>query len=597
MYPTSPRSTRSPLHASRSRLSLSVAAVATVLLTALGTGLVSPVAVRAATSTVPFRLSASSSLLAVTPGGSATFTVNSTRTRGFTSPIYLGVAGLTRGITVRFSRNPLPSNASASTVTVSVAQSFSPRTVTLTLSGSSKGKTSRAVVRVAVSRTGSPSSTIPSGPTVPTNVPTTVPAPPVTTTTLPVATTSTTRPATPTTVPLSDYTLSVEPAALPMSAGGTATATLRINRTGGFNQPLEAVVENLPVGMTGSVDPIGSTDVTATVRLSTSSTIASGTYDLNIRARGRNAVLRVSVAGNALGAIPSTLTIAQGASGTASLTLGRPVSASTVNWSVDVLPVGVTATFSPNATTAVATTMTILPSASAGTGTYILTLRASSDGGSVTSPFTLVVGAGAKVSATVNPATLNVLPGGNSSVTITAPSLPAGPPALTAVNGLPAGSAGAIAVNGAVITYNFTVPTTTPVGTYNVTFTVAQGGGTAVGALTLVVSTTTTPSAGNTSAFTLSLGAPSLSVARGTNGVISVLVTWSAGVAQQPITFATTGAPVGSSVGYSLNPNTVGTTVNLGIPVGATPGAYTVSISGNVTSIGTFTVTLPVTVT
>lgn len=572
---------------SRGRLARAFATMA-ALLSVLGFGLATPSTVRAAT-TVPFKLAANLSAVQVAPGSSVTVTVSSTRTKGFTSPIYLGVTGIVRGLTVQLSRNPLTTGGSSTQITISPSATFAPKNLSLTVSGSSKGKTSRVVVKVAVTRGGS-GSTIPTLPSTTLTPTPTTPTIPPTSTTLPAAPTTTLAPSTTTTVPINDYTLAVEPTSIPISLGGTATATLRINRIGGFNQALDATIENMPTGMTGSVDPIGPTDIKSTIRLAASTAVVVGTYDLTVRARGRAALLKVTVSGNAVSSTPSSLTVSQGSTATSTVSLARPASTSIVTWSIDVLPVGVTATFNPNGSTSTSATLTVAAASSAGTGTYTVTLRASSDGGSATAPLTVIVTAGS-VGATVTPSVVNLAPGGNASVTVTPGALPAGSPSLSA-SGLPAGTAAAISLTGATFTYNFTIPSTTAVGAYPVVFTVTQGGANSVGTMTLVVSTNT-----NTTSFTLQPQPASATIARGATGIVTVLVTWSVGVAQQPITFGVTGAPSGSVISYTANPNSLGTTVSVAIPAGATAGSYTLTITGSVPAYGTYTVNVPLTVT
>ncbi len=543
---------------------------------------------------VPFRLSSGASLVPVAPGTSTTVTITSTRDRGFTKSIYLGLSGVPRGVTVKLSRNPLTSGSSSTTATITPSATFTPRTFTVSVSGSSKGKTARASFRVAVGA-------LTPTPTLPPTIPATLPPAPVPTPTT--STTSTTRAptTTPTTLALSDYTLAVEPTAVAISSGGSATATLRILRTGGFNQALDTTIEGLPTGMTGSVDAITGTTISTFVRLNASTSVASGNYDLTIRARGRSAVLKVSVTGTALSASPASMTVAVGGSAASTLTLGRAVSSSVITWSVDVLPVGVTATFTPNTTTATATVMTVAASASAGAGTYIATLRASADGGSVTLPFTLVVSAAAFASPTVAPSTLTLLPGGNGSVSVTPPTtLPAGTPNLS-VTGFPAGTAAVISISGTSFVYTFSLPAGAAVGTYPVTFQITQGGATSTGNFSLVVSTTaattTTTVVTSTSSFQVFATPATVSVARGATGVITIPVGWVAGVLQQPITFSTTGGPAGSTTTYTANPSSIGTTLNFAVPAGAATGSYIVTVSGSVAGLGTAVATFTLNVT
>ncbi len=582
---------------------------AAIAATALIVGVVAPLEVRAATTKktvligVPFRLSASESTVDVVSGEISVVTISSSRTKGFTSPIYLAASGMPRGVTVKALRNPLTTSKTSTEFTITVGLAATFRSATITVSGSSKGRTSRAVLRLvlAPSTPGAPSTTLP--PVTP-STPTTTIAP-VTSVAPTIAATTTTSPAstTTTTAPISDYTLSVEPTSVNVAAGGSVTAVLRVARLGGFNQDLLASVENTPIGLSGTVDPIGKTDNTSTIRITATSTVVLGSYDVLVRARGRSTTLRVNVgnlASSVFVALPATLSIARGGSGLTSLSLTRAVGTSAISWSVDNLPAGVNASYSVNGGTAVATQATFTAATTATLGTFILTLRASLDGGSVTLPFTLVVADAAVAAAVISPSTLTIALGGSGAVTITPGALPAGNPAFI-VTGFPSGTVASIVQNATQYTYSFTVPAATPAGTYVVNFSVSQGGGTSSGIFTLIVGTpsasTTSTTLGPTSAFTISTVQPTLSIARGATGVITVPVTWTLGVVPQPIQFETTGGPAGMTVTYTANPSSQGTTVNLIVPAAAATGTYIISVRGTVAALGSSTATVTLTVT
>jgi hypothetical protein len=569
----------------RGRLKL-VAAVGALL---AGAGVLSPISGEAATPP-PFQLVTDATTLNVAPGGSSTVNVTAKRSKGFTSPIYLAASGLARGISVRAITNPLRSGSSSTALTIAVASTFVPRNTSFTLNGSSKGRTSRVVLRIVVSG---------SAPGAPTTTAATTTVPPVTTTTpattIPATTTSSTTTSSTTSTIASDYTLDIDPSAISVGAGGTGTATLKIIRVGGFNQDLVATVENLPTGMTGTVDPISSTANTSTIRINVAATVTLGSYDITIKARGRVVALRVFVVAASGSASPTALTINRGTTGSALVTLNRQPTTSTISWSVENLPLGVLASFSPNGTTAVSSSMSFAVSSTAAVGAYPLNIRATIDGVSYVVGLKLTISDIGAPSATVSPTSIN-LAGTNlsSSVTITPGALPAGTPSLL-VSGFPTGTAASSTQSGNSITYTFTIPANTPNGTYVVTLSVSQGGVTSSGTFTLIVGTgiNTTSS---TNAFVIATNPSAISILRGAVGVVTIPVTWN-GVTPQAISFETTGGPTGMGVSYTVNPSSIGTTLNLSIPASATAGTYILNVKGTVASLGFSVAAITLTIT
>ena len=116
----------------------------------------------AASKKVLFTLSSSDSTLFLAPGDSASATIQSKRTKGFSNPIYLGVGGVPSGVTVSTKTNPLRTSSSLSELTISIKPTFVAKNFTLVVSGSSKGQTSRASIRVNV---GVPNTLPPTTPT------------------------------------------------------------------------------------------------------------------------------------------------------------------------------------------------------------------------------------------------------------------------------------------------------------------------------------------------------------------------------------------------------------------------------------------------
>ncbi len=84
----------------------------------------------------------------------------------------------------------------------------------------------------------------------------------------------------------------------------------------------------------------------------------------------------------ALGVAPTTLTIVAGTSGTAAITISRSNFSGSVTLSVPALPAGITAAFSPNATTSDSSTLTVAVGSSVAAGVYPLTVHGAGAGAS-----------------------------------------------------------------------------------------------------------------------------------------------------------------------------------------------------------------------
>lgn len=525
---------------------------------------------------VLFSLRVSPTTVDIAPGTNSSVVITSTRTKGFSNPIYLGVNGLPAGVTVTTTANPLRTASKVSTLIISARSTMAPKNFTLTVSGSSKGQTSRATIKVRVGAT----TVLPTSPPTPTTLPSVVTTTTSPTTTIAATTTSTT--------PFKDYTLAVDPATVSVPAGGTTTATLKITRTGGFNEELLGSLENLPSGATGSIDPIPGTAATSTIRLTAGPSTSLGTTTVTVRVRGRTATFVLNVTSVGVTLTPASLTLPRGASGTTTAALSRAVSASNVTWTTDPLPAGVTAAFGTNGTTAVASLLTVTVNSAATPGTYAIGIRAASDSVSVAATLTLVITETTN-SSTISPNPLALAPGASGTVAVTTTAT--GVPALSVV-GLPAGASASYSVSGSVLTITISTTAATVPGSYAVTFTTVQGGIEFKSNLTLVIGTATV----NTTSFTMTVPS-AVSAAKGTTLIVTVPVTWSASVTPVPITFTVTGGPTGMVTTYTVNPNTVGTTVNLAIPAGAAAGTYAVAIVGTVAALGSYTSPVSLTVT
>ncbi|HLJ85729.1 MAG TPA: hypothetical protein VKZ53_02845, partial [Candidatus Angelobacter sp.] len=288
------------------------------------------------TQTPDFTLSASPSSLSVTQGGSVSTTVSSAVTGGFNSAVSLSVTGLPSGVTASFSPASLAAPGSGnSTLTFSTTTAAAAGTFNATVNASGGGVTHSTTVAVTINAAAKP-----------------------------------------------DFTVSASPSSLSIAQGNSAATTITTAATGGFNAALSLSVSGLPAGLTASFSPTsiaapgnGNSRLTFTA----SSTATTGTFNITVTASGggvtHTATVPVTVASTQtpdfiLSASPTSLSIAQGSSGTTSIssaTVGGFNSA--VSLSVSGLPAGVTASFNPTSIAAPGSGNSTLTFSAAGTAT------------------------------------------------------------------------------------------------------------------------------------------------------------------------------------------------------------------------------------
>jgi uncharacterized membrane protein len=304
--------------------------------------------------TPDFSLSVTPSSATVTQGSSATYTVNITRTGGFTGAVTLGMSSSPSGLTGTFSPNPATGASSTLTVPTTTSTAVGPYTITVTGTG-----------------TGVPTHT---------------------------ATTSLTvnAPATP------DFSLSVTPSSATVTQGSSATYTVNITRTGGFTGAVSLSFGSSPSGLTGTFAPNPATGATSTLTVPTTTATATGTYTITVTGTGsgvptHTATTSLTVnppaAGDfSLSVSPASLSIKQGTSGTYTVSVTRTGGfTGAVQLSVSGLPSGVTAVFSPNPATGTTSTLTVTATATAATGSFALTITGTSGTLSRATSATLVV--------------------------------------------------------------------------------------------------------------------------------------------------------------------------------------------------------------
>ena len=220
-----------------------------------------------------------------------------------------------------------------------------------------------------------------------------------------------------------DFSLSASPTSLTIAQGASATDTITVTPKNGFNGTV-AFSASGPPGVTASFSTAG------VMTLSASSTAAAGTSTVTVTGTSgtlsHTTTLALTVTapvaqpGFTLSALPKTVAISQGTSGTSTITV-VPTGGfnGTVAFTTSPLPSGVTATFS----TAGVMTLTASSTATPGTSTVTITGTSTSPPLSNTTTVTLMVSATLvpDFNLSASPPTLSIPQGssGTSTITIT----------------------------------------------------------------------------------------------------------------------------------------------------------------------------------
>jgi uncharacterized membrane protein len=310
--------------------------------------------------TPDFALTAAPGTLSVNRGASGTSTVSITRTGGFAGTVTLSATGVPAGVSASFS--PASVTGTSSVLTFAVSTTATPGTYPVTVTGTSG----------ALSRTASVTLFIPG-----------------------------TDPG---------FSLTITPGSLTLPRGGSATTTLSFVRSS-FTSPINCSVSGLPAGVTASLSPTSITGTSAVLTFTASTTAALGAATGTIICTGGNVTRTATVvltvvdaADFSLVASPTAVTVAQGASAPATLTIGRTGGfTGTVALTASGLPAGVTAAFNPASATGTSSVVTFAASSTATAGTTSVMVTGTSGAlvRSVTLALTVTPGsAGGVVTAT-----------------------------------------------------------------------------------------------------------------------------------------------------------------------------------------------------
>src|SRR5205809_98841 len=225
--------------------------------------------------------------------------------------------------------------------------------------------------------------------------------------------------------PAADYTLSLAPAALTIVQGATGNTTVTITRTN-FSSAVTLSLGSAPTGVTGSFDPAAPTGTSSTLTVSVGAAVAPGVYNLTVDGTGtpgnRSTPLTLTVSAApdyGLSLAPTALTIAQGATGTTTVTITRTNFTGAVTLSLGSAPTGVTGAFDPAAPTGTSSALTVSVGAAVAPGVYNLTVAGSASPGNRSTPLTLTVSATPDYALSLAPAALTIVQGATGTTTVT----------------------------------------------------------------------------------------------------------------------------------------------------------------------------------
>ncbi len=337
--------------------------------------------------------------LSVQQGANGVANITITRTGGFAGAVNLTVAGLPAGVTAAFDNAAPTGNLAVLTLTVGAGAALG--TTNLTVNGAGTPGNRSAPLALTV------------------------------------------------TAPPGGFTLSLNPATVPIQQGQNGQTTVNINKTGSFTGLVTLGVTGLPAGVTAAFNPTqaspgveASQDVQTmsvlTLTVGAGVTVQNHAISVTGTAQGQTAattpltltVTAAPVNGFTIAVNPTTVTVEAGLTGQSMVTISKTGTfTSNVALSVTNLPVGVTAAFNPAAAspgqaTDVQTqaTLTLTVGAAVAAQNYNLNVRGAFEGQPNSDvPLTLTVTpAPGGFTLAANPSTVPVQQGqsGQSTVTI-----------------------------------------------------------------------------------------------------------------------------------------------------------------------------------
>jgi hypothetical protein len=350
-------------------------------------------------------LTPSALALSVTQGKTATDTITVTDVGGFTGSVTLAATGLPTGVTVAYGTNP---TTTTSVLTFTASSTATVGTYTVTITGTSGTTTATTTITLTVVSSAG------------------------------------------------GFTLSPSATTCTLPQGGTCTVTITITDISPFTGSVTLAATGLPSGVTVaySANPTATTGV---LTFTATSTATVGSYTVTITGTSGSLTSTTTIAltvttGGSFTIKPSasTLSIAQGASGTDTITV-TDVSpfAGSVTLAASNLPTGVTAAFATNPTTATSVlTLTVASTAAAATTTITITGTSSTLSAATTIALTVTAASTGSftIAPTVASLTINLNAGGTDTINVTDVGGFTGAVTLTA-SGMPSGVTASWSVN------------------------------------------------------------------------------------------------------------------------------------------------------
>ena len=472
--------------------------------------------------TPTFTLSTSSSLT-VGQGSSISTYVNVLPQYGFTGSVSLSVSGLPNGVTVLWGPNPTTSN---STLYLFTTNSVTPGVYPITITGTAGSLTKTTKLNLTV--------------------------------------------ATPT------FTLSSS-GNIVVGVGATSSGWVDVNRLYGYTGSVTLSASGMPGGVTVSFgsSPLSGTAYNSSMTVHVDASVAPGQYTGTVvGVSGSQTVtlpLTVVVNTPTFTLYASSLTIGQGLSAVEYVSLNYLYGfTGAVNFSASGLPGGVTASFSPNPTTATSVAVTFRVNSSVAAGQYPITITGTSGSLVQTTSMILTVGV---PSFTVSAYQLTVGQGQSSTTWVYVNDVNGfTSPVSLSVSGLPSGVTAVFQQNPTTSYSNqltFTVNNNVAIGQYPLTITGTSGSLTQTTTMTLTVGA---PS------FTL-YGASYPTIGQGSTGTGYVYIQPQNGFSN-PVTLSISGLPSGVTASFVTNPTTYSSTIQFAVASTAAVGTSALTITG-----------------
>jgi len=489
-------------------------------------------------STLPtapsFTLSATPA--SVQAGSSTTSTIQVAVQNGFSAAVTLSASGLPSGVTGTFGAL---SAGRASIMTVAATSATTPGTYPITIHGASGTLTASVILNLVVT------------------------APP-------------------------GYTLRTSAAAVTVVQSATATTSISVSPSNGFNSAVALTVAGLPSGVTASFNPASTaTSSTLTFTASASATAGSATVTVTGKSGSVSSTVAIALtvaplAAYSISTSTPTLNVVQGAGATSTITITPKIGfTGKVTLTASTLPSGVTASFNP-ASTATTSVLTFSATSTAPVGTSTITVTGTEGTSTTTTSISLTVKAGPSFTVAASPASLSVMQGatGTSTFTVTPLNGFTGTPTL-AIVGMPTGVTAAFTGS----TLKLIAAPTAVVGPAALTITATSGALVAQTGLALTVAAE--PS------FTLS-SVSNVNVASGGTGTATITVTPRGGFSGT-VALSATGLPTGVTASFSPTSTAATSTLTLTATSAAALKASSFTVtgtSGSLTSAVTITVTV-----